>query len=98
MLTKQFEFPYNRQMLMCEVEFTTAINPDEDGVVVIGEISNNEGEVFEIPNRIIVAEFKSRFWDEIEDERQELVYEKSSKLSDFNKDGYHFGTKEIELI
>lgn len=83
MLAKQFEFPYNRQMLMCEVEFTTAINPDEDGVVVIGEISNNEGDVFEVPNKTIMAEFKNRFWDEIEDERQELVYEKSSKLSDF---------------
>jgi hypothetical protein len=93
-ITKELTFFYEGQVLSAEVEYTVDLNPNHDGAKVVGEITNNEGDVFEVKDRIICAEFHARFWDLVEDIRRELVIERGSKLRDFK--GVHRIGKTVE--
>lgn len=98
-LTREFFFFHDGQNVSCEAEYIVDLNPDRDGVKVIGEITNDGGEVFEIKDKVVCAQMRSKFWDDIEDIRRELVWEKSSKLRDFNKGGvYHMPLPEEGIV
>lgn len=88
MLTKEFTFLHEKQPaihveVLAEIEYHVGRFKKEDSIKVVGEITDNEVNVYEISDKILINEFYWKFKDEIEEEREEWHAEYNSKLKDF---------------
>ena len=88
MITKEINFLHEQKenhfiWLSCEMEYSAGLTPKLDTWAVIGEITDNEANVYEINEKVIAKEFQYQFADEINEEREELHGELTSKLQDF---------------
>ena len=69
--------------LHADVEFYVGLWKRMDSVKVIGEITDDEANVYEIPDKIIINEFYWKYKDEIEEERESEIAFETGKLKDF---------------
>ena len=76
MLTETFEFLYPTKdgvkWLMTELEYTVGMRDRDDTVIQIGEITDREGNTYELTTKQLREEFQRKYWNEVELERAEV--------------------------
>jgi len=88
MVTHEINFLYEVKenhhiWLNAEIEYNVALIAKQDSAKTIGEITDDEANVYELPEKILVSEFYRQYKDEIEEERESEIAFETGKLKDF---------------